>query len=112
MDESKVLSPPIVIDTCLKSCKAMKLMSKQLVAFSGVYSKTPNCKGDEKIFDIFVKLINHINGIQDLLTELAKTCESSLGNETYMSFPDNVIISHNEYHILYRTFMEFTDKMV
>jgi len=109
MDETTILSAPIVIDTCLKSCKAMKLMSKQLVVFSSVYSKSPSSCNDKKMVKMFMDIIKHIGSIQEILTELGEFTKISLGEKTDINFPDNIIISREEYEILYKIFLEFSD---
>jgi len=105
-----ILSPPVVIDTCLKACKAMKLMSKQLIIFSSIYAKTPMSTTDKDLPEIFTEIVNNIDNIQSLLTKLGKSTELSIGQESEFVFPDNIVVTHKEYAILYKIFMEFTEE--
>ena len=105
-----ILSPPVVIDTCLKACKAMKLMSKQLILFSSIYAKTPMSINDKDLPEIFTEIVKNIDNIQSLITKIGKTTELSIGKESEIEFPENVVVTHKEYAILYKIFMEFTEE--
>ena len=67
---SDILSPSIVIDACTGACKSMKLISKQLITFSSIYSRTPPSNTDSEIPGLFSELFSKISEIQDILNKL------------------------------------------
>jgi len=106
---SDILSPPVVIDACTDTCKAMKLISKQLIMFSSIYTKTPPSSNDSELGGIFTEIIKNVSNIQDLVTKLAKSTKKDLGEKSRIEFPKNIILTHKEYLILYNVFIRYTE---
>ena len=109
---SDILSPSIVIDACTAACKSMKLISKQLITFSSIYSRTPPSNTDSEIPGIFSELFSKISEIQDILNKLTVNTQLSIEPSNISEFPKNIILSHNEYIILYNVFMEYSNNII
>ncbi len=109
---SDILSPSIVIDACTGACKSMKLISKQLITFSSIYSRTPPSNTDSDIPELFTDLFSKISEIQDILNKLAINTQRSIEPTNSIEFPKNIILTHKEYIILYNVFMEYSNNLI
>lgn len=109
---SDILSPSIVIDACTGACKSMKMISKQLITFSSIYSRTPPSNTDSEIPGLFSELFSKISEIQDILNKLNVNTQLSIEPSNSVEFPKNIVLSHNEYIILYNVFMEYSNNII
>ena len=109
---SDILSPSIVIDACTDACKSMKMISKQLITFSSIYSRTPPSHVDSETPGIFSDLFSKISEIQDILNKLAVNTQMSIEPSNMIEFPKNIVLSQNEYIILYNVFIEYSNNLI
>ena len=101
-------SVAMVTDTCIALCKAMKLMSRQLISFSASYSKIPFQEQEGDIYKSLSDIMKDVRNIQYSLSGIANDMNIELENESPVFMPENIIITGKEYILLNNVFSEYT----
>lgn len=101
-------SVAMVTDICLSLCKAMKLISKQLVSLSGSYSKIP-FQEDGDVYETLSDKMKDVRHIQYSLVNISKEMNIQIDNDLELLMPEKIIITQKEYKLLNNVFTEYTD---
>ena len=99
-----------VNDTCLSTCKAMKLQSKQLMCLSSSYQKRPFDRSGKTILESLLKITKSINDIQNSLIEAGNEMKIDLETNNELVNDEPVIVTNKEYRLLNAVFQEYSDK--
>ena len=100
-------SVAMVTDTCLSLCKAMKLISKQLVSLSGSYSKLPFQENGD-VYQSLSDIMKDVRHIQYSLVNISKEMNIQFDNDLELFMPDEFIITQKEYKFLNNVLTEYT----
>ena len=100
-------SVAMVMETCLSACKAMKMISKQLLSFSGSYSKLPY-KKDGDVYESLSDVMKDLRHIQYSMVNIAKEMNLQIDNDFEIIMPDHFVITEKEYRLLNNVFDEYT----
>lgn len=108
-------SSTFVNDTCLASCKIMKLQSRQLMCLSSSYLKIPFKESGKEILESLTNITKSLNDIQDSLNKTGKFMRMELDDIELESTDindlnsDAVLLTKKEYLLLNAVFQEYSN---